>query len=183
MKRIKTMKLLLLVLTHFLLVQAFAQTIVSGKLSDAESGEVLIGATVYSLATQQGTAANEYGFYSLKLDGATQYQLRYSALGYRDTILAFTEKQGYFEVSLQLVPAATLLTEVTVQATNQRAATRFENGTITLLAEDISRTPVLLGEKDILKSLQLMPGVANPREGFGGLFVREQPGSKPDPAR
>lgn len=172
------MKILLLLCSlcfpSFLAAQSL---VVSGKLTDAENGEALIGATVYSLTTQQGALANEYGFYSLKLDGAATYQIRFSALGYRDTSMALPQQTGYFEVSIQLQPASTLLSEVTVTATEQRAASRFENGTITLLAEDINRTPVLLGEKDILKSLQLMPGVANPREGFGGLFVR---GGSPD---
>ncbi|MEM9837173.1 MAG: TonB-dependent receptor, partial [Bacteroidota bacterium] len=157
--------------------QEAPKMIIKGTITEAGSGEAIYGATVYHPASKRGTAANEYGFFSLQVDQAQNHQLRFSAMGYRDTLLAASCQARTCEVSIVLTPTSALLETVTVSANSELSSQQFRNGVTTLSALDIQRTPVLLGEKDILKSLQLLPGVSNPREGFGGLFVR---GGSPD---
>ncbi len=143
----------------------------SGTVTDAASGEQLAGVNVYVPETVIGTQTNLYGFYSLTLPGEV-YTNRaiFSYLGYQSDTIALKGRIGE-RLNISLEPADQQLSTVEVSAQNGAAA-RGSAGVHQLEMHEIVDNPVMLGEKDVLKSLQLLPGVSNPREGFGGLFVR-----------
>ena len=145
----------------------------SGTVTDATSGEQLAGVNVYLPATTTGAQTNVYGFYSLTLPegaaAAAADRVVFSYLGYRNDTLRLPAAGERLDVAL--VPTNQQLSTVEVSAQAGTAA-RAGAGVHQLDRQAIIDNPVLLGEKDALKALQLLPGVANPREGFGGLFVR-----------
>ncbi|PPK87677.1 outer membrane receptor for ferrienterochelin and colicin [Neolewinella xylanilytica] len=147
-----------------------AQTSVtlSGTVTDATSGEQLAGVNVYLPTTTTGVQTNGYGFYSLTLP-ADSRRVVFSYLGYRSDTVRIGGDPDRLDIALQ--PAGEQLTTVEVTARNDAAA-RASAGVHQLDPRAVAVNPVLLGEKDVFKALQLLPGVANPREGFGGLFVR-----------
>ena len=152
-----------------------AQT-VSGYLTDLASGEPLLGAYAIDPATNSGAASNTYGFYSLTLTGTDRLTLRFSYTGYEpvDTTIDLRED---VQLSLALSPAVNLQT---IEVTSDRGE-RIEQQTQMSKAEipvaQIKRIPALLGEVDVLKTLQLLPGVQSGGEGTTGLYVR---GGSPD---
>ena len=143
----------------------------SGTVTDATSGEQLTGVNVYLPATTTGVQTNTYGFYSITLpDSGRENQLVFSYLGYSsDTVVVASNIGSRRDVSLYR--AEQQLSTVEVRAFNS-ASTSASAGVHQLDLRAVADNPVLLGEKDVLKTLQLLPGVSNPREGFGGLFVR-----------
>ncbi|WP_116124335.1 TonB-dependent receptor [Lewinella sp. IMCC34183] len=149
-----------------------AQTTLSGTVTDATSGEQLAGVNVYLAgATGIGTQTNAYGFYSLTIPATlTADRAVFSYLGFRSDTVTI-RRSSEERLNLALAPAGQQLSTVEVRA-EYAAATRASGGVHQLDPRQIADNPVLLGEKDVLKSLQLLPGVGNPREGFGGLFVR-----------
>ncbi|MCB9080850.1 MAG: TonB-dependent receptor [Lewinellaceae bacterium] len=149
---------------------------VSGYVRDLGSGESLPGANIYVKGNpQQGTQSNAYGFFSLRLE-AGSYTLVFSYLGYTD-----------MEVPLELVEDSRLsidleegvaLGEVVVTATDaDNNVSGTEMGQVMLPIERIKKIPALMGEVDILKTLQLLPGVLSAGEGNAGFYVR---GGGPD---
>lgn len=146
---------------------------VSGTITDAASGEVLIGATVHEKTQFIGTSANVYGFYSLTLD-LDSITLVYSYVGYEKLESAFVlDKDHSFNVSLR---SSTLLNEVVVTG-QESIQERSDMSTIELDMDMVNSLPVLLGERDLLKTIQLLPGVQSGSEGSSGLYVR---GGGPD---
>ena len=142
--------------------------ILNGTVTDAASGEQLPGVNVYLSATATGVQTNVYGFYSLTLPAGSS-RVVFSYLGYRDDTVVVADDLTRLDVGLQ--PASEQLATVEVSAQSD-AADRASAGVHQIDPQAVAVNPVLLGEKDVFKSLQLLPGVANPREGFGGLFVR-----------
>ena len=165
--------LLLLLRTTFLMAQA-THTI-SGYVADAESGERLVGATVYLPTIGKGAVANTYGFYSLSLS-ADSVELVYSYLGYtpeRKKLLLRTD----LRLDVELI-SNNVLEEVEVTASPDEAQVeRVQMSMHKLEMQTVNQTPVLAGEADILKTLQLLPGVSGGTEGSAGLYVR---GGSPD---
>ena len=155
--------------------------VVSGVVTDAESGEVLIGATVYAPALGAGAVTNAYGFYSLPLGAASadSVAVQVSYVGYqarRFVVAAAAETR--LDVALA---AETALGEVVVEADDGGVGARPEAtpqmGTVALTGKDVQGLPALLGEADVLKAVQLLPGVRGGAEGTAGLYVR---GGSPD---
>lgn len=149
---------------------------ISGYLRDAASGEPLINANVYDAASEQGTVTNVYGFYSLTLPADT-VKLRFTYIGYKPVSNQFLLNR---DTSLNLpLGGAVELEEVVVRASRQgeRIEERTQMSQVTVPVDQIKRAPVLLGETDILKTLQLLPGVQSGGEGQTGLYVR---GGSPD---
>ncbi|MBS1689793.1 MAG: TonB-dependent receptor, partial [Bacteroidetes bacterium] len=147
----------------------------SGYIRDAASGESLIGATVYIVEAQQGATANGYGFYSVSVP-AGKYTVKYSYVGYgtRTESMELIENQS-FNAELNNTSA---LKEVEVTTTRKDENVKnTEMGTISLTMDKIKKLPVIFGETDILKALQLLPGVQSAGEGDGGFYVR---GGGPD---
>ena len=166
----------LLCLLHLCLGAAAQKRVtLSGYVRDAESGEALIAATIYVKELQLGAQTNTYGFYSVSLP-AGSYSVIYSYVGYGtfETQLSLIESQA-FDAELQ--PQAKLQ-EVVVRSSRQdEHVQNTEMGTVSLSVEQVRQLPVLFGEVDILKAMQLMPGVQAAGEGNSGFYVR---GGGPD---
>ncbi len=148
---------------------------VSGYVRDAQTGEPLIQATVLNLSGGQGIATNRYGFYSFTLT-ADSAQLRFSYVGYVPAAVAIPLQKDTV-LNIDLV-ANTLLEEVVVEGTPEDAVhERTQMSVVSVQPEQIRKMPALLGEVDILKTLQLLPGIQSGNEGTVGLYVR---GGSPD---
>ncbi len=147
-----------------------------GYVEEAGSGERLIGATVYDVDRRLGTSTNEYGFFSYTYP-TDSLHLRISYVGNRtlDTTLVGPPADG---VVLRLRDGNELAA-VEVRATEQaeRIDERVQMSQIDISTQQIKKAPALLGETDVLKTLQLLPGVSGGTEGTAGLYVR---GGSPD---
>ncbi len=152
-------------------VNAQKRITLSGYVRDAESGEELIGANIAVLETGSGTITNQYGFYSLSLSPGF-YSIVYSYVGYNSVSkpLRFNED---IELNVELTPSANELEEVTVTAEASNSnITSLETGTAKLRISTIRRIPALMGEVDIIKAIQMLPGVQVTSEGSSGFSVR-----------
>ncbi|MDP4826649.1 MAG: TonB-dependent receptor, partial [Flavobacteriales bacterium] len=155
---------------------AFSQTIrtISGDIQDVETGEKLIGATVYETRMQKGTGTNVYGFFSLSL-AADTVELSFSYVGYQPQKfrLVLTEDTR-LDVSLSPI---TMISEAVIESQSDSKVEESQMSAITLDMSKVASLPVLLGERDVLKTLQLLPGVQSGTEGASGIYVR---GGGPD---
>jgi len=145
---------------------------VSGTIRDQSSGETLIGASVVILNHPRSTVlSNSYGFYSLNA-AAGKYTIVVSFAGYRnDTLEVSLDKDVVMAVSLS--PAEAEMQEVVVSANRNNAnVTKPLMGVQKLSVNEIKDVPVIFGEKDILKTIQLLPGVQSGGDGSSGFYVR-----------
>lgn len=144
---------------------------ISGIITDKETGETLVGATVKLVGTKQvGTVSNPYGFYSISVPKGN-YEIIISYIGYTSVnqqILIDKDIKSNF----QLI-SSTQLQEVVVNAEkrNENIANP-QMGIEKLNVKDIKNIPVLFGERDILKTIQLLPGISSAGEGNSGFYVR-----------
>lgn len=148
------------------------QVTVSGFVRDKRSAESLIGASVYEAHSRVGTASNNFGFFSLTLPPGN-ITIRSSYIGYtshqhilngleRDTVLA-----------IELEPSASLQEVViTGQSNDKQSVLSTQMGALEINQQTIRSTPVMFGEADIIKTLQLTPGVSAGTEGTAGMYVR-----------
>ncbi len=149
---------------------------ISGFVREAVSGESLIGVNIYLPDHKAGTVTNTYGFYSLTLPEADAVEITFSYVGYTPEVIRTSLKKD-MELNVDLKPGL-VLSEVTVNAERQeRQSESVKMSTVNLQPAQIKNVPSLLGEKDVLKVLQLMPGVQKGTEGSSGLYVR---GGAPD---
>jgi len=170
-------------ITCFLIVQSQGELraqqkfTISGYIKEAGTGESLIGAVIGVKGTTNGTASNDYGFYSLTLSQG-DYTLDISFLGFQsiDTLIHLTED---VRLNLDMKTAVKDLQEVTVEAsdTKDENVQSSQMGKFDLSMEKIKTLPVVFGEQDILKTIQLLPGVQGGNEGMSGFYVR---GGGPD---
>lgn len=166
-------KILLLFLATLLIsLSAYTQDVtLSGYLRDAETGEELLFATVSVAGTTQGVTTNLYGFYSLTLPIGI-YQINYSYVGYEPQTIEVALRQNE-TLDMELSTASAQLAEVVVLAENENDnVTNTEVSVLSLDVKDIKKVPVLFGEQDVLKTMQLLPGVSASSEGSSGFFVR-----------
>lgn len=180
---------LMIFLLVFLLIALFAteavaeepeapdrQPVVSGYIKDAETGEVLLGATVYDKGTGLGSASNLYGFYSFSTAPGDKI-LVFSFMGYEPQERRL-RVDGDQSLTVSLAPNVAQLNEVKVYGNNSH--TRLDDpmmGVQRIHADVIKQVPALMGEVDAIKVLQLMPGVQAASEGSSGFSVR---GGNPD---
>ena len=154
---------------------AKAQVTVSGHIIDAVTGERLIGASVYVPALLTGTATDGYGFFVLAAPDSVVV-VEYSYTGY--VLAKATYAQSASGLAIALQPGTTLSTaEVVASRRADEIDDRVGMSTVDIPMALYDKAPVLLGEPDILKTLQLMPGVQGGTEGTAGLYVR---GGSPD---
>ena len=168
------MKVLLLFIVAILCsVVSLAQKItVSGYIKDAASKEVLIGASVYNLNTKTGTTTNQYGFFSLTIAGADTVELLISFSGYSIQAKKIVAKEN-IQLDVLMENAAGTLGEVIINSgKNNRNVQKAQMGVIDVPIRAIKNLPVLLGERDIMKIIQLLPGVQGGQEGTTGFYVR-----------
>ncbi len=144
---------------------------VSGKISDALTGEDLAGASVYKEGTTTGVSSNSYGFYSLTLPRGN-HKLSISYIGYAGGTREISLDKD-LTLNIKLDPAQTLLEEVIVSTErSNRNITSVGMSIEKLDMKQIETVPVLFGEKDVLKTIQLLPGISSVSEGSSGFSVR-----------
>lgn len=152
---------------------AHAQNLtISGTIKDGSSGEDLIGAIVSVKGDpSKGASTNAYGFYSLTLP-AGNYTLVYQYVGFNSQEEPINLTQNVVK-NISLKTSSRDLQEVVVRTERaDRNVTSTEMSTFKLDPRDIESVPVLLGERDIIKVLQMTPGVKSAGEGNAGFFVR-----------
>jgi len=148
---------------------------ISGYVTDKETGEKLIAASVFDKQSMQGTTTNNYGFFSLTLSN--------------DSIDFFVSYVGYQTFEKKLVLSGSISMNIALNPTIELQAVNVsaekvediqqttQMSTISVPVKQITKIPALLGEVDVLKAIQLLPGVQSGTEGASGLYVR---GGGPD---
>ena len=144
--------------------QAFAQTKISGLVRDKVSGEVLIGASVFDPVSMNGTATDNNGYYSLSLKHAAD-SIMVTYVGYSTYVIPTREMQDSI-LNIFLEPGASI-DEVRVRAFRKQTFNRSE-----LNNEQLRYIPSIGAQPDILKTLQLLPGIQSPNEGSSNLLIR-----------
>lgn len=170
-------KLLVLGVLLFTLFLTAQNTTISGYVIDAATGERLINANIYNVTSKKGTTSNDYGFYSLPVPKNKQITITVSHLGYTTETQSITSAKN-ITFDFLLVPENYQLDEVELNVKKEvPIQNRNEISTISIPTKQIKQLPALGGEVDVLKALQLMPGVQSGSEGSSGLYVR---GGSPD---
>jgi len=148
---------------------------IRGTVEDKLTGEKLISSNVYDALSLKGITTNAFGFYSLTLP-AGKLKLTYSYIGYQPVVLDVNlHKDTLLNVRLDPVIS---LNEVVITADRTNSAVLSTQMSMTeLSSKTIKSLPMLLGEVDVLKALQLLPGVKGGNEGTSGIYVR---GGGPD---
>lgn len=154
----------------------FAQTrhTVSGYITDAQTGEQLYAATIFEQNSKTGTTSNRFGFFSISLPEG-QVDLQISFVGYTSQNRTMNLKTDT-ELKIAL-KSDNKLDEVLVKGSSNSLASSNRLGQVKLSAKALAKLPSLMGEKDVMKSITLLPGVLQGSEGSAGIFVR---GGSPD---
>ena len=148
----------------------------SGYVEDAASGEKLIGAVLYEPTLQKGATTNRYGFFSLTLP-AGPLQVVVFHIGYQsDTLATRLDQDVQRTIALQPTPIEMGAVQVEAERLDP-IQEQSQMSVVQVPIRQIKNAPVLMGEVDVLKTLQLLPGVQSGAEGMSGLYVR---GGSPD---
>ncbi len=148
---------------------------ISGYIKDASSRETLIGATAYSIDNHKGMVTNAYGFFSLTLPEGVNH-IHFSYIGYESQTHSINFKEDV-EMIVNLV-SDNKLEEITIEADRpETGIASSRTGATTMPVDRIKSQPALLGEADVLKSLQILPGV---QQGIGGMSNIYVHGGSPD---
>ncbi|HUR31254.1 MAG TPA: carboxypeptidase-like regulatory domain-containing protein, partial [Saprospiraceae bacterium] len=173
MNKIRHCCILIFVLLWPYLIDAQINHTLSGYIKDSASGETLIGANVF-LQDQptNGTTSNTYGFYSMTLPEGN-YGIVFSYLGYQTFAKEILLNENTI-LNIDLTPGIEMQ-EIVVSANENEEDDNVEStsmGRVNLPVDQIKMIPALLGEIDILKTIQLLPGVSSAGEGSAGFYVR-----------
>jgi hypothetical protein len=165
-------KLLLLGAIQFAIISYGQKITVSGFIKDGTTKEALIGATVVNANAKTGTSTNQYGFFSLTVPIVDTIELLISYQGYKLQAKKIITKEN-IQVDILLEPSVSSLDEVVLRAgKNNRNVQKAQMGVIDVPIRAIKNLPVLMGERDVLKIIQLLPGVQGGQEGTTGFYVR-----------
>jgi outer membrane receptor protein involved in Fe transport len=166
---------LFLLLSPFF-IKAQNKFTVSGFIKDSLNGETLIGASIAIKGNAKGISSNQYGFYSITLEEG-EYFFICSYIGYQPKIIA-VQLHGSRQLNFEMLPKVAVSQEVIVSSKKRDANVKnAQMGKFVLPIEQIRSIPAFLGEVDLLKTIQLLPGIRNAGEGSAGLYVR---GGGPD---
>ena len=167
MKKIYSI-IILLCLSFSLVAQQFT---VSGTVRDSQSGVELVGASVSVVGTAVGTFTDTKGHYSISLTKGS-YTIEYSYLGYKDNSVSI-QLNDNMRKNVRLASSAINIDNVVISSkAKDYNISSTQVGAQTLSMQEIKMVPVLFGENDVLKTLQLMPGVKSAGEGGCGYYVR-----------
>jgi len=143
----------------------------SGYIRDTQSNEALIGATVYIPELEKGTISNEFGFYSITIPPG-RYSISFSYIGYR-TFFRDTEHITNQVIDIKMEEEPALLDEVVITTMDDQIdLTQIRTGNINLEPRSVERMPALMGEQDVIKSLDALPGITFQGDGSTLFFVR-----------
>ena len=171
-------KKILFHILFFTCLSSYAQTkyTISGYVQESETGENLIGVSIYDKNTFKGTVTNQYGFYSLTLEEGN-YEIIYSFIGLQ-SITKKVNLNNDIRINISLKNDAIITEEVIVTGEKlDKNVSSSKMSQIKIEVNNIKQLPVILGEVDVLKSAQLLPGITSNGEGSSGLYVR---GGGPD---
>ena len=146
---------------------------ISGYIYDKNNGETIIGANIYSSLTGKGVNSNNYGFYSLTLTEGT-YEINYTFLGYKNEKKQILLNKN-IDLNIDLESSSVSINEIEVTG-KANIVQKTQTSIIEVPIEQIKSIPALFGEVDVLKAVQLLPGVQS-SEGTSGFYVR---GGGPD---
>lgn len=148
----------------------------SGYIKDAKTGEALVGASVFIENNAKGTSTNVYGFYSITILSQST-KVRYSYIGYNQ-IEKSIELNKDLRLNIELSEKQDVLDEVIIESKQSDENTQStQMGRIELSMDKVKTIPAFMGEVDILKTIQFLPGVSSGGEGNTGFYVR---GGGPD---
>ena len=149
---------------------------INGYIKDSLTGESIIGATISVNGQSKGVVSNQYGFYSITLDGGT-YTIIASHVSYFDKTFTVDLKENQ-SFNFDVVSKSSALADVVVYSKRRDGNVKnAQMGKIDLSMNQIKNIPAFMGEIDLLKALQLLPGVSSAGEGNAGFYVR---GGGPD---
>jgi hypothetical protein len=153
--------------------KSYAQNItISGFIKDAQSGESLIGATIFNTNQKAGGVTNTYGFYSISLKQSDTLGLVISMIGYKAQLKKLPGLKNLV-LNINLTANSKELDEVQVVASrNDKNVSSTQMGVVDVPMRLANTLPVVLGERDILKIIQFLPGVQAGNEGTTGFYVR-----------
>lgn len=170
-------KVIYFFLLLFFSLQAFSQNVtLSGYIKDASNGESLPAASIFISEIKKGVKANVYGFYSITIPSGT-YTVRTTYVGFEalnKTLNLEDDTKQDFELSKRRYETKKVIVKSKKADANVQST---EVGVHQLSVADVKKLPVILGEVDILKAIQLLPGVNSAGEGQSGFYVR---GGGPD---
>jgi hypothetical protein len=171
-------RFLLLIAVSFILPNVlFSQQkfTLSGTITEAQSGESVVGAKISIATLNVGATSNEYGFYSLTVPKGI-YEVQFKAYGLK-TITKQIDLNSNQMFNFEMSDETEVLEEVEVNAKRGENVTSTKVGQMELEMEKIKTLPAFMGEVDIIKTIQLLPGVSSVSEGGQGFYVR---GGGPD---
>ena len=158
----------------FLFNNIYAQNYtISGYITDESNGESIFSANIIVDSLRLGTTSNNFGFYSLTLPKG-EHKISYSYIGYSSTEIKINLQSDIVK-NIEFIDSASELSEIKVYAQKNIVETT-ETSVIDLPIKQVFKIPALLGEIDVLKAIQLLPGVQS-SEGTSGFYVR---GGGPD---
>ncbi|MEO6903587.1 MAG: carboxypeptidase-like regulatory domain-containing protein [Bacteroidia bacterium] len=165
--------LLLLLFLNSLIVysQSPPTYTISGYIRDKESKELLLGVPIYIPSIKTGVVTNNFGFYSITLPKQDSLLVLYSYVGYA-AVSKLIQLDKNILLNVDLEQSATLKTVEVVADRTERVSNSSSMSVIDIPINQIKELPAFLGEKDVLKVLQLMPGVQKGSEGSAGFYVR-----------
>ena len=174
------MKMKKLIAITFFLIPLFAigqnKFTISGYVKDSLSGETLIGSTISVLGKSKGITSNQFGFYSITLPAGT-YNFICSYVGYVSQIKTI-ELNKDVAFNFEILPKITTEQAVIISSKKRDANVKTaQMGKLDLSINQVKSIPAFLGEIDVLKTIQLLPGIQSAGEGSSGLYVR---GGGPD---
>jgi hypothetical protein len=172
------MKLFLFFLSIFFTFLSYSQSkyTLSGYITDAKNGEVLVGTKIFIPSINQGTVSNNYGFYSLSVPSGT-YQVEFRS-GIFPTVTKSLDLSKNLVYNIEIAADAVQdLNEVVINGKKTENTNSTKMGQVELEMDKIKTLPAFMGEVDVIKIIQLLPGVSSVSEGGQGFYVR---GGGPD---
>ncbi|MBK7763138.1 MAG: TonB-dependent receptor [Bacteroidetes bacterium] len=175
----RKLSIIVLLFSVFFQEDVYAQSkkvTISGYVKDASSGESLPSASVGIVELQKGVNSNGYGFFSISIPQG-KYTLKVSYLGFETQLLEL-DATADKKVTIEMLPKTAVKKEIVIKDKRRDENVKStEMGMHQLSMENVKKLPVIMGEVDVLKSLQLLPGVSSAGEGQSGFYVR---GGGPD---
>lgn len=167
----RLLSLFLLLTSAQLIAQKYT---ISGYVEDAATGERMVGVNVVAKELSLGTTTNTFGFYSLTLP-SSEFNLEMSFIGYQKSIKRVNLVES-IQVNVGLESQVEQLDEIVLMG-EETIVKQTQSSVIDVPVQQIKSMPALLGEVDVLKAIQLLPGVQSGSEGTSGFYVR---GGGPD---
>lgn len=143
----------------------------NGYIKDAANGEELLGVTIYILSLKAGTVTNDYGFYALTVPRGT-YEIQFSYVGYKQVVRTI-DLETDMSQNLEMQTDAQVMEEIVIEDKPlDENVVSVQMSKNTLNMNQVRKLPALFGEIDIIKNIQMMPGVITAGEGSSSFFVR-----------